>query len=76
MANENEGGVFSDLFIAVGALVQNVADTLLSGVNSASSLVQSCATLCVSIVTNTANTAIQIIEGVSTAVTTAITPKK
>lgn len=75
MANEN-GGVFSDLFIAVGSLAQNIADTLANGVASATSIVQTCTDLCATIITSTANTAIQIIQGVSTAVTSAITPKK
>ena len=75
MANETNG-VFSDLFNAVGALLQNVADTLVSGVSSASSVVQACTDLCGTILTNTINTAVQIIQSVSTGITTAIAPKK
>jgi chlorosome envelope protein F len=75
MANEN-GGVFSDLFNAVGALAQNLADTLVNGVSSAGSLIQTCTDLCVNIVSSTANTAIQIIQSVSTGISSAITPKK
>ncbi|NTV17366.1 MAG: hypothetical protein HGB09_07985 [Chlorobiaceae bacterium] len=75
MANENNG-VFSDLFNAVGALAQNLADTLVNGVSSATSIVQTCTDLCASIVTNTANTAIQIIQSVTTSISSAITPKK
>ncbi len=75
MANENSG-VFSDLFNAVGVPIQNLADTLGCGVNSALSIVQSCLTLCTTIVTNTANTAIEIIQCVATGITSAITPKK
>ncbi|MCX6178889.1 MAG: hypothetical protein NT163_05905 [Chlorobiales bacterium] len=75
MANDNNG-IFSDLFNAVGTPVQNLADTLGNGLNSATEIVQSCATLCVTIVTNTANTAIQLLLGVATAISSAITPKK
>ena len=75
MANENSG-VFSDLFNAVGALAQNLADTLVNGVSSATSLIQTCTDLCVNIVNSTANTAIQIIQNVSTGISSAITPKK
>ena len=75
MANETTG-VFSDLFIAFGTLAQNLADTLGSGVTTATSVVQTCLDLCATIVTTMANTAIQLIQGVSTAVTSAISPKK
>ncbi|MEI6638219.1 MAG: hypothetical protein FDX02_04550 [Chlorobium sp.] len=75
MANENNG-VFTDLLIAVANPIQNLADTLGDGVNSATSIVQSCINLCTTIVSNLANTAIQLIQGVATAVTSAITPKK
>jgi chlorosome envelope protein F len=75
MANENNG-VFSDLFNAVGALAQNLADTLVNGVSTATSLIQTCTDLCVNIVNSTANTAIQIIQNVSTGISSAITPKK
>ena len=75
MANETNG-VFSDLFNAVGTLVQNVADTLVSGVTSAGSVVQSCTDLCGTILTNTINTALQLIQSVATGITSAIAPKK
>jgi chlorosome envelope protein F len=75
MANENNG-VFSDLFNAVGTLAQNIADTLVNGVSSATTLVQTCTNLCATIVTSTANTAIQIIQSVTTGISSAITPKK
>ncbi len=74
MANEING-VFSDLFNAVGTLAQNLADTLSNGVTSATSVVQSCINLCATIVCNTANTAIQLIQGVTTGISSAITPK-
>ncbi|MEI6757677.1 MAG: hypothetical protein WCK85_07475 [Chlorobium sp.] len=77
MANEeNNGGVFLDLFIAVGNLLQNVADTLANGVTSAGSIVQSCTNLCATIVSNAANTASQLLQGVATAITSATTPKQ
>ncbi len=75
MANENNG-VFTDLLIAVANPIQNLADTLGNGFNSASSIFQSCFNLCTTIVSNLANTAIQLIQGVTTAVSSAITPKK
>ena len=75
MANEN-GGVFSDLFIAFGALAQSIADTLVNGVSSASTVVQSCSELCVTLLTNTANTALQLIQNVTDGISSAITPKK
>jgi chlorosome envelope protein F len=75
MANENNG-VFSDLFNAVGVPVQNVADTLVNGVSSATSLVQTVTNLFGSIISGAANLAIQIIQGVATGITSAIAPKK
>jgi chlorosome envelope protein F len=75
MANENNG-VFTDLLIAVGAPIQNVADAVGNGVNSAFSIAQSGIDLCSTIVSSTANTAIQLIQGVTTGITAAITPKK
>ncbi len=75
MANENNG-VFTDLFIAVANPIQNLADTLGNGANSATSIVQSCINLCSTIITSMANTAIQLIQGVATAVTSAINPKQ
>ena len=75
MANENNG-VFSDLFIAFGNLAQNLADTLANGIVSATSVVQSCTDLCATIVTNTANTAIQLIQSVTAGISSVITPKK
>jgi len=75
MANDNNG-VFFDLFNAVGTLLQNLADALSNGVTSASSVIQSCTTLCTTIISNTANTAIQLIQGVATGISSAITPKQ
>ncbi|MEI6691252.1 MAG: hypothetical protein WCL43_00870 [Chlorobium sp.] len=75
MANDNNG-IFSDLFIAVGNPIQNVADTLGEGFNVATSIAQSCVNLCATIVTSTANAAIQLIQSVVTGITSAITPKK
>jgi chlorosome envelope protein F len=75
MANENKG-VFSDLFIAIGNPVQNVADAVGNGFNTATSIAESCLNLCGTLVTSTANTATEIIQGVATAITSAITPKK
>jgi chlorosome envelope protein F len=75
MANENNG-VFSDLFNAVGTPVQNVADLLVSGVSTATSLVQSCCGLCVTIVSNTANATIDTLQSVLTGISSAIAPKK
>lgn len=73
MANN---GVFSDLFTAIGAPVQNVADAAGNGVNTALSLAESCLNVSASLVTNTANTAIQMIQGVTSAITSAVAPKK
>ena len=75
MANENNG-VFTDLLIAVANPIQNLADTFGDGVNSAFSIAQSCVNLCSTIVSSVANAAIQILQTVTTAVSTAITPKK
>ncbi len=75
MANENNG-VFSDLFNAVGVPVQNVADTVVNGVSSATSIVESCTNLCGTIISTLANTAIQLIQGVADGITTALAPKK
>jgi chlorosome envelope protein F len=75
MANENNG-IFSDLFSAVGAPIQNVADLVGDGVNAAVSIAQSGVDLCGTIVTSSVNTATQIIQGVATGISSAITPKK
>ncbi|MCE1273428.1 MAG: hypothetical protein HGB01_03550 [Chlorobiaceae bacterium] len=73
MANN---GVFSDLFNAVGTPVQNVADIVGSGFNTALSLAESCVNVCSSLVTSTANTAIQLIQGVSSALNSIVAPKQ
>ena len=83
MANENNG-VFTNLLIAVGAPIQNVADavtdTIGSGLSTANSIAQSGLNLAGTVATSSVNTATQFLEGVSTAVTaaitSAITPKK
>ncbi|ABL65702.1 hypothetical protein [Chlorobium phaeobacteroides] len=75
MAN-NSNGVFSDLFNAVGAPVQNLSDTIGNGISGAASVVESCTNLCATIVTSSANTAVQLIQGVATGISSAITPKK
>ena len=74
MANTN--GVFSDLFNAVGTPIQNVADTVVSGVDSAASIAGSCINLYSTFITSTANAGIQLIQGVTASITSVITPKK
>ncbi|MEI8187144.1 MAG: hypothetical protein HKK67_02010 [Chlorobiaceae bacterium] len=74
MANTN--GVFSDLFNAVGTPIQNVADTVSNGIDSAASIAGSGINLYTTIISSTANAGIQLIQGVLTGITTAITPKK
>ena len=75
MANENNG-VFSDLFDAVGAPIQNVADTIGDGFNAALSIGQSGVNLCGTIVTSTLNTTSQVLQSVATSITSLTTPKK
>ena len=74
MADNN--GVFSDLFNAIGTPVQNVADTVGNGVNSALSIAESCTNLCATLLTSSVNTANQLIQGVASAVTSILTPKQ
>ncbi|MEI7707548.1 MAG: hypothetical protein WCI90_04705 [Chlorobium sp.] len=74
MADNN--GIFSDLFNAVGTPIQNVADLVGDGFNAATSIAQTLLNLFGTIVTSTANTAIQIIQGVATGISSAIAPKK
>ena len=74
MANDN--GIFSDLFNAVGAPIQNLADAIGSGFNAATEIAQTLVSTVATIVTSTANAAIQLIQGVASAVTSAITPKQ
>jgi chlorosome envelope protein F len=74
MADNN--GIFSDLFNAVGTPIQNVADLVGDGFNAATSIAQTLFNLFGTIVTSTANTAIQIIQGVATGISSAIAPKK
>jgi chlorosome envelope protein F len=75
MANDNNG-VFSDLFNAVGAPIQNVADSVGNGFETVTSLAQTLLNIFGTIVTSTANTAIQLIQSVVTGISAAITPKK
>ncbi|NTU98229.1 MAG: hypothetical protein HGA62_10510 [Chlorobiaceae bacterium] len=74
MANNN--GVFSDLFEAVGAPVQNVADTVGNGVNSVISVAQSCTNVCTNLLTSTAAAGLQFIQSVVSGISTAIAPKQ
>jgi|WetSurMetagenome_2_1015567.scaffolds.fasta_scaffold410340_1 chlorosome envelope protein F len=74
MANSN--GVFSDLFQAVGAPIQNAADTVENGVNSAVSVAQSCTNLCTNVVTGTATAGLQFVQSILTGITSAIAPKQ
>jgi chlorosome envelope protein F len=73
---ENNNGVFSDLFQAVGAPIQNVADTVGNGVNSAISVAQSCTNACTNILTGTASAGLQLIQSVVSGITSAIAPKQ
>ena len=75
MANDNNG-VFSDLFNAVGAPIQNVADSVGNGFETVTSLAQTLLNIFGTIVTSTANTAIQLIQSVVTGISAAITPNK
>lgn len=79
MANENNG-VFSDLFNAVGAPIQNVADTIGDGLNSALSIAQSgvnlVGTVATTVVTGSLNTTNQLLQSVSTAISSLTAPKK
>jgi chlorosome envelope protein B len=73
MANESANtGVFSDLFNAVGILLQGVADTVSNGICSAAQLVETLGKTSVSIVEGVVNAATQVLEGLSSA----IAPKK
>lgn len=74
MANNN--GVFSDLFTAVAAPIQNVVDFAGNTCVSLISVAESCTNLCATVVTNSVDTATQVVQGVANAVTSAITPKK
>ncbi|NTW99208.1 MAG: hypothetical protein HGB35_04630 [Geobacteraceae bacterium] len=74
MAENN--GVFSDLFNAVGAPIQNVADFAGSGITSALSVAESCTNLCATALTSSINTGVQLIQGVASAISTVLTPKK
>lgn len=74
MANNN--GVFSDLFQAVGAPIQNVADTVGNGVNSVVSVAQSCTTICTNALTGTASAGLQFLQSVVSGISSAITPKQ
>jgi chlorosome envelope protein F len=75
MANDNNG-IFSDLFNAVGTPIQNVADSVGNGFETVTSLAQTLLNIFGTIVTSTANTAIQLIQSVVTGISSAITPKK
>ncbi|NTV98621.1 MAG: hypothetical protein HGA70_05610 [Chlorobiaceae bacterium] len=74
MANNN--GVFSDLFQAVGAPIQNAADTVGTGVNSVVSLAQSCTGVCTNVLAGTANAGLQFLQSVISGITSAIGPKQ
>ncbi|NTU68257.1 MAG: hypothetical protein HGB02_05170 [Chlorobiaceae bacterium] len=74
MANNN--GVFSDLFNAVGAPIQNVADFAGNTAASFLSVAESCTNLCATILTNSVNTATQLVQGVADGISKAVAPKQ
>lgn len=74
MADNN--GVFSDLFQAVGAPVQNVADVVGSGVNSVIGVAQQGAGILTNILSSTAAAGLQFVQSVVSGVASAITPKQ
>ena len=74
MANNN--GVFSDLFSAIGTPIQNVADFAGNTVGELFTVAQSCTNLCATLLTNTVNTATQVVQGASDALTRIIAPKQ
>jgi chlorosome envelope protein F len=66
MANSN--GVFSDLFNAVGAPIQNVADGVANGAASVLSVAESGVNLCATALTATINTGMDVFKGVADAI--------
>ncbi|NTW83452.1 MAG: hypothetical protein HGB36_08815 [Chlorobiaceae bacterium] len=74
MADNN--GVFSDLFQAVGAPVQNVADVVGNGVNSVIDVAQNGAGILTNILSSTATAGLQFVQSVVSGVASAITPKQ
>ncbi|UWX58505.1 chlorosome envelope protein F [Chlorobaculum sp. MV4-Y] len=77
MANESGNiGVFGDLFTAVGDLAQQSTNMAGSAVKTATDTVQPVTNACVQLCTTTINSATQIVEGVTKAITTALAPKQ
>ncbi len=74
MADNN--GVFSDLFQAVGAPVQNAADVVGNGVNSVIGVAQQGAGILTNILSSTATAGLQFVQSVVSGVASAITPKQ
>ncbi|HHE07568.1 MAG TPA: chlorosome envelope protein F [Chlorobaculum parvum] len=76
MANESANGVFSDLFTAVGDLAQGATDIASSAIKTTTDTVQPIGNAAVELCTTTINSATQLVEGVTKAITSAITPKQ
>jgi len=74
MANSN--GVFSDLFNATGNSAQNLADNMVEGASSVTSVAQTYANLCISIATGAATTALKLMQDVTSGISSALTTKQ
>lgn len=69
----NSEGVFSDLFNAAGNATQNLAENVLDGASNVTSVAQEYGNLCTSIATGAVTTAIQLIQDVTSGISSAFT---
>ncbi len=72
----NTEGVFSDLFNAAGNTTQNLAENVLDGASNVTNAAQEYANICISIATGATTTALQLIQDVTSAISSSLNPKQ
>ncbi len=73
---ENNNGVFSDLFTAVGNTTQDVADNVVNGATNVTNAAGEYANLGVSIATGAATSTLKLVQDVLSGISSALKPKQ
>jgi chlorosome envelope protein F len=73
---ENNTGVFSDLFNAVGNTTQDVADNVINGATNVTNAAQEYANLGVSIATGAATSTLKLVQDVLSGISSALNTKQ
>ncbi|WP_294346838.1 hypothetical protein [Prosthecochloris sp.] len=73
---ENNNGVFSDLFNAVGNTTQDVADNVINGATNVTNAAQEYANLGVSIATGAATSTLKLVQDVLSGISSALNTKQ